>query len=120
MTKTVGKSKISSVSFGTLCSYELSGDYLIGRFLGLIPIGRIHLSTVHYLRLAARQEVSLIYLVLNWPQMLLASHRSISPVYILKTHKGQKVFLKMKGGAHFRLRQAIAQHNERKRHTIAA
>ncbi|MDF7825575.1 hypothetical protein P4B35_16230 [Pontiellaceae bacterium B12227] len=120
MAETIGKSRIAAVSFGSPCSYELSGDYIIGRFFGLIPICRIHLGAVHYLRLATRHEVSPIYFIMNWPQLLLTSHRSVSPVYILQTRKGQKLFLKMEGGSHFRLRQAIARHSDRKCHKMAA
>ena len=118
-TKRAGKSKIASVSFGSPCSYEINGDHIIGRFLGMIPIFRIHLGAIHYLRLATRCEVSPLYFILNWPQMLLASHRSICPVYVMRTLKGQKIFLKMKSGAHFRLRQAIARHSDRKNHKLA-
>ena len=116
----IGKSTIARVSLGSPCSYELNGDHMIGRFLGMIPISKIHLGAVHYLRLATRSEVSPLYFLLNWPQMLLSSHRSVCPVYILQTRKGQKVFLKMEGGAHFRLRQAIARHSDRKVHKMAA
>lgn len=119
-TEPIGKSIISAVSFGSPCSYELVGDHMVGRFLGLVPICKIHLGAVHYLRLATRNEVSPVYFMLNWPQMLLASHRSVCPVYLLQTRKGQKVFLKMEGGAHYRLRKAIARHSDRKVHQMAA
>ncbi len=120
MSETIGKNRLSSVSFGSPFSFELKGDYIICRFLGLIPVSKVHLGAVHYLRLATRHEVTPLYLILNWPQMLLASHRSICPVYILQTRKGQKLFLKLAGGAHFRLRKAIARHSDRKNHKMAA
>lgn len=119
-TEPIGKTNISALSLGSPCSYELDGDHMIGRFWGLFPICKIHLGAVHHLRLATRNEVSPIYFMLNWPQMLLSSHRSARPVYILQTRKGQKVFLKMEGGAHFRLRKAIARHSDRKIHKMAA
>jgi hypothetical protein len=120
MAERIGKNRIASVSFGSPCSYELSGDQIVVRFLGLIPIGKVHLGAVHYLRLATRHEVTPLYFLLNWPQMLLASHRSVCPVYILQTRKGQKLFLKMTGGSHFRLRQAISRHSDRRCHQMAA
>ena len=120
MTETVGKRRIAAASFGSPCSYELSGDYIIGRLFGLFPICRIHLGAVHYLRLATRHEVSPIYFLMNWPKMLLIRHRSISPVYILQTRKEQKIFLTMDGESHFRLRQAIARHSDRRNHKMAA
>lgn len=120
MSKALVKSKITSVSFGSPFSYEMKGEYLIRRFLGIFPVSHVHLGAVHYLRLAARNEVSPAYFLMNWPQLLLANYRQISPVYILQTRKGQTFFLKMKGGAHFRLRQSIARHSDRKSHQMAA
>ena len=118
--KTATKFRISSISFGSPISFELNGDHVIGRLLGLIPICKIHLKAVLYLRLASRHEVSPLFFMLNWPQMLLASHRAICPVYVLQTRKGQKIFIKMKGGGHFRLREAIARHSNRKSHKLVA
>lgn len=118
--KTVGKAKIVSVSFGSPFSFELKGDHVLVKLLGVVPVGKVHLGAIHFLRLATKNEVSPIYFVLNWPQMLLVSQRSKCPVYILQTRKGHKFFLKMEGGAHFRLRQAIARHSDRRVHKMAA
>ncbi|MDF7800472.1 hypothetical protein P4C99_13425 [Pontiellaceae bacterium B1224] len=120
MADRIGKNRIASASLGSPWSFELSGDQIVVRFLGLIPVSKVHLGAVHYLRLATRNEVTPLYFLLNWPQMLLASHRSVCPVYILQTRKGQKLFLKMAGGAHFRLRQAISRHSDRRCHQMAA
>ena len=119
-TKAVGRTKIASVSFGSPFSFELRGDHIIQRFLGVIPMGKVHLGAVHYLRLATRNEVSPLYFILNWQQMLLASHRSTCPVYVLQTRKGRKLFMKMEGSEHFRLRQAIGRHSDRRVHKMAA
>lgn len=118
--ETVGASALSPVSFGSPCSYSLEGDLIVGRLFGLVPISRIHLGAVHYLRLATRHEVSPVYFLLNWPGFLLTSSRATRPVYILQTREGQRLFLMMTGGAHFRLRQAIARHSGRKAHRLAA
>lgn len=118
--KAIGKSHLASVSPGSPCSYSLDGDYIVGRLFGVFPLNRIHLGAVHYLRLATRREVSPAYFLMNWPQFLLSKHRSVSPVYILQTRKGQKIFMKLEGGAHFRLRQAIARHSDRRSHKLAA
>lgn len=116
----IGKTKIANPSLGSPFSFELRGDHIVQRFLGLIPAGKVHLGAVHYLRLATRNEVSPLYFLLNWPQLLLASKRSTCPVYVLQTRKGQKMFLKMRGGEHFRLRQAIARHSDKRSHKMAA
>ena len=120
MHKTIGRKKLSPASIGSPCSYELMGEYIVGRFLGIIPIARIHLGAVHYLRLATRNETNPLYLLLNWPQFLMSSRRAVRPVYILQTRKGQRLFLKLEGGEHFRLRQAIARHNNPAIHRMAA
>jgi hypothetical protein len=118
--KIIGKSLLAPISFGSPCSYELSGDHIICRLFGYIPIRRIHLGAVHYLRLATRSEVSPVFFIFNWPQLILSHRRSVCPVYILQTRKRHRIFLKLESGAHFKLRQAIARHSDRKRHKIAA
>ncbi|QBG46190.1 hypothetical protein EGM51_01770 [Verrucomicrobia bacterium S94] len=117
--QTIGKTKIAPVSPGSLFSYELYGDYLIRRFLGLLPVTRVHLGAVRYLRLATRNEISLSNMLLNGLQ-LMNRQRSKHPVYILHTRKGRKMFLKLESGSHFRLRQAIARHSDRRVHKMAA
>ncbi|VGO15262.1 hypothetical protein PDESU_03844 [Pontiella desulfatans] len=118
--KTISTYQLAPMSFGAPCTYELSGDHIVGRLFGIIPYLRIHLGAVHYLRLATRSEVSPVYFIFNWPQFLLTNRRSVSPVYILQTRKGHRICLKLAGGAHFKLRQAIARHSDRKRHRMAA
>ena len=118
--ETIGKALIAPASLTSPCSYDLEGDHVVSRLFGLFPLNRIHLGAVHYLRLATRNEVSPAYFIMNWPRFLLASHRAVSPVYILQTRKGHKLFLRLEGGAHFRLRQAIARHSDRRNHKQAA
>lgn len=118
MPKTIGKTILSPFSFGSICSYELCGNRLIARLFGLLPVRTIHLTDVHYLRLATRDEVTPTYLLFNWSQFL-PHRRSVCPVYILQTKKHQRVFLKLEGAAHFRLRQAIGRSTKRD-HRLAA
>jgi len=99
---------LSPSSPGTPCSYELKGHLLTARLFGLVPIFTIHLSNVHYLRLASRDEVSPLYLITNWLQFL-PHRRSICPVYVLQAKTGRRLFLKLEGEAHFKLRQAIGR-----------
>ena len=116
----IGRILLSPVSIGSPCSYALEGDYIIGRLFGLITLTRIHLGAVHYLRLATRREVSPAHLLLKWPEFILPSHRAHRPVYILQTRKGNRLFLSLEGSSHFRLRQAIARHSDRRSHRLAA
>jgi hypothetical protein len=94
---------------GSPWSYKLRGNRIIARLFGRLPLRHIHLNDVQYLRLASRDEVSPSYLMLNWMSFLPHCHL-MCPVYVLKTRKGRRCFLKLKGGAHFRLRQAIARY----------
>ena len=100
-------------------SYELHGDLLIARLFGIIPVFTIHLSNVHYLRLAARSETTPLYLVSNWFRFL-PHHRSTCPVYVLQAKTGRRLFLKLNNTAHFKLRQAIGRQREQLKHRIAA
>ena len=109
---------LSPSSPGSPCSYELHGSLLTARLFGLIPVFTIHLSNVHYLRLATRSEVTPLYLLGNWLQFL-PHRRSICPVYVLQAKTGRRLFLKLDGTTHFKLRQAIGRQHER-RQRIAA
>ncbi len=105
---------LSTASFGSPCSYELKGDIIVSRIFGLMTVQTIQMNDVQYLRLATRDEISMIYLLLNWLQFL-PHRRSICPVYILQTDNNQSLFLKLDGRAHFKLRQAIGRKNERQK-----
>jgi hypothetical protein len=118
--KSVGCYQLAPFSFGSLCSYELCGDHIVSRLFGVIRLRSIHLGAVHYLRLATRSEVPAVYLVFNWPQFMLSRRRSVCPVYILQTRSGHRICLKLQGGAHFKLRQAIGRHSDRRQHKLAA
>ncbi len=110
---------LSPSSPSSPCAYELHGSLLIARLLGRVPLFSIHLSNVHYLRLATRDEMRPFYLLSNWVQFL-PHRRSICPVYVLKAKTGRRLFLKLNGSAHFKLRLAIGQHREHNKQRIAA
>jgi hypothetical protein len=113
------KTILSPSSPGSLCSYELQGSLLTARLFGFVPAFTIHLSNVHYLRLATPDEVSPLYLATNWLQFL-PHRRSICPVYVLQAKTGRRLFLKLDGTAHFKLRQAIGRQQYDGRQRIAA
>ena len=100
---------ISSFGFGSLYSYELSGDYLVGRLFGLIPAVRIHLAAVHYLRLATKSEIPAFSMLFKWVHFL-PNRKTVSPLYVLQTRSRHRIFLKMDSGAHFRLRRVIGRY----------
>ena len=86
---------------------------------GFIPVQRISLAEVHYLRLATYDElITPTYLLFHWPQ-LLPYHRSVRPVYVLQTKTRRRIFLKLSAGAHFKLRQAIGRKREQQQRVAA-
>ena len=117
--KTRKPTLLSPSSPGSPCSYELDGSLLIARLFGLIPVFTIHLSNVHYLRLATRGETTPLYLLSNWLHFL-PHHRATCPVYVLQAKTGRRLFLKLDGTAHFKLRQAIGRQREQLKLRIAA
>jgi len=97
----VSNMRISDVRLGSLCAYDLKGSLLLERWLGFLTVRRIPLSDVLYLRLASPGEI---------PSGLrtFRASRARRPVYVLRPKKGRRIFLRIEGGNHFRLRQAIA------------
>jgi len=102
------KLKLSSFGMGTLCSYVLSGEHIIGSLFGIIPVRQIHLGAVNYLRLATSDEAPPLYLLFNYMQFM-SHRRAVRPVYVMQT-RSSRIFLKLDSGTHFRLRQALGRH----------
>ena len=118
--KTVGKSGLATFSLSSPCSFAMEGDQVIGRIFGVVPFYKVHLDEVHFLRLASRSDAPPVYFLFNWPCFIMTRKRSVKPVYILQTRKGQRIMIKLEGGAHFRLRQAIGRHNDQRKKRRAA
>lgn len=119
MRKTTGESPPAPFSRGTLCSYELRGNRMVTRLFGILPVQSIHLADIHYLRLASQDEMNPISLLTNWPHFL-SYRRSVRPVYVLQTKTHRRLFLRLDGKAHFKLRQAIARNREPRQRRMAA
>ncbi|HEY5622097.1 MAG TPA: hypothetical protein VIR77_05815 [Pontiella sp.] len=118
-TNIIGETQLIPATINSPCSYELCGNQLIGRLFGVIPFRRIDLNTVSFMRLATRSETSPLQVLMNWKHFLIR-YQSSRPVYILQTTNRQRIFLRLSGGAHFRLRQALNRHQFPQRQRIAA
>ena len=118
-TNVIGQTQLIPATVNSPCSYELCGNQLIGRLFGIIPVSRIDLDTVSFMRLATRSETSPFHLLMNWKHFLIR-YQSSRPVYILQTTNRQRIFLRLSGGAHFRLRQALSRDQFSQRQRIAA
>jgi hypothetical protein len=91
-------------------SYHLTPGALTVSLLGFIRLRRVALSDVRYLRLASSDEVSHTYFFRNWSHFRPGRAR-YCPIYVLRTRKRNKrIFLKLRSGAHFRLRRAIGEY----------
>ncbi len=98
---------------GYVISYYLSPHNVSVYLLGFIPLHRIALTDVHYLRLASADEVPRAYYIRNWSHFR-PSRAAHCPVYKLQTKARRKrIFLKLRSGAHFRLRRAIGDHKKK-------
>lgn len=104
--------RLSSIGIGSLYSYKVSGEYLVGKLFGLFPTVHVHLGAVHYLRLAGMNETSPLFLLFNWIHFM-PHRRSACPVYILQTRSRHRIFLRLDGATHFRLRTDIGRHTAR-------
>ena len=109
----------SPFSRGTLCSYELRSNRIVARLFGIFPVQSIHLAEIRYLRLASQDEMAPLHLLFNWLHFL-PHRRSVRPVYVLQTKTHRRLFLKLDGKAHFKLRQAMARIQEPQRQRMAA
>ena len=104
---------LTPFGFGSLYSYELSGDYLVARLFGRIPIVRIHLAAILYFRLATREEKLAGWMLFKWVHLL---PRLTTPyrLYVLQTRSRNRIFLKLDRTAHTRLSKAIARYSVQK------
>ena len=86
-----GKTMLSPLHPGSYVSYELCGDRITIRLLGIAPAGTIRLEEISLLRLAARNEVPIFAFALNW--MLFYCWRpAYRPFYLMKTADGKSYF----------------------------
>ncbi|MFC1467717.1 hypothetical protein ACFLQY_03385 [Verrucomicrobiota bacterium] len=105
--------KTNSQFQGLIFAYELTPQDIKLRFLRLIPLSRIKLKDVKYMRLSARRECLDFGLNFIWPSFL-RNDRGQNPVYVITTRRGgKKFFLRMGGSFHYKVRSAIGQHQKR-------
>lgn len=96
----------NNLTTGFLLSHDLTQQHLRVKLLGCVVVRKLALENLHSLRLAAREEVSWLYFILNWTHFLPAK-RARCPVYVV-SHKKQRIALKLQGASHYSLRKAIA------------
>ncbi len=117
--KTEDRYPLTSFGIGSPFSYGICGEHVVGRLFGILPVIRIHLGAVYYLRLASPSDTTPIFLFFNWMHFM-PHKRSVRPVYILQTRARHRIFLKLDSASHFKLRQAIGKHTLRNNARVAA
>jgi len=114
------KCTLDKMGLGSLFTYELTGEHIVGRFLALFPLVRIHLAAVYCLRLASQNETPPLFLLFNWIHFVPQLRRKTRPIYVLQTRSRYRIFLKLDSETHFRLRQAINRYAPQNTQPMAA
>jgi hypothetical protein len=104
----IGKTTLSPLSSGSCFSYELCGNKIVVRFLGIVPVQEIRMAEILHLRLASRAETAPLVFLLNWLTFYFC-RPAYNPIYLLKTRKGKCYFMKLTTDSHRKLRQAIGR-----------
>lgn len=105
-TETIGKTKLSPLHLGSFVSYELSGNIITVRMLGVFPIKHVRINDIRTLRLATRDEVSSLAFMMNL--MLYYCWRSAyRPIYLLQAADGKYYFLRLSHAMQNRLLLAM-------------
>jgi hypothetical protein len=94
---------------GFIFAYELRSDALHLRLLRCIRLATIPLAEVKYMRLSARREFLDFSRQKFWP-MFLTYNRGQNPLYVIRTLKGVRYFLRFSGKFHYKVRTAIGRH----------
>lgn len=103
---TIGKTMLSPLNSGSCLSYELCGNEIVVRFLGIVPIKKIRLAEIQYLRLATSDEPAPFVFFLNWMAFYF-NRRAYNPIYLLQTRKGKCYFIKLNTSSFRRLKKAL-------------
>lgn len=104
---------ISPLNLGTCVSYELCGDRINIRFLGLILIGKIELKKISTFRLASRGEPSGLAFLINLILYYLwrPAHK---PIYLVRTSNGKSYFIKLSHDKQLQFQKAAKRGRRRK------
>ncbi len=116
---TVGKTTLSPLNSGSCFSYELCGNRIVVRFLGIVPVKKIGLAEIRYLRVATRDEPAPLVFLLNWMAFYF-NRRAYNPIYMLQTYKGKRYFMKLNTSAFQRLKKALFRFQKPARQTPKA
>lgn len=100
---------------GWIWCYELTSERLNLRLFRLFPIASIALRRMVYIRQRAAGDIADLLLDAikkpfkswYWPHPAMSYHRGHSTPYIIRTERGTRVYVRLRGGFHYRLRAAM-------------
>ncbi len=99
---------------GFTFAVRLRSDRVVFSFLGILPLYRVDIDDIEYLRVSSMNEYfeamrsgeSVRY----WPSFITGYAKRLAPVYVIKVKSSdEKVFVRLRSGFHYLLRTAIGR-----------
>lgn len=102
---------------GFLIAYEITETHFRLRLLRLIPLARIRLDEIQYIRQRSGEGMGGLlaevirhpFHSLYWPHPLFGFSRAESTAYVIRMTSGRRVFVRLRTGFHYRLRAAMGR-----------
>lgn len=103
---------------GFIFAVRLKSDRVVFRFLGILPVHRVNIDDIEYLRVSSMNEyfeaLRAGEVVRFWPSFITGYAKRMAPVYVIKLiSSDEKVFLRLRSGFHYLLRTAIKRSKSR-------
>ena len=111
---------------GFVWCYELSADYLRLKLFRLITLGRISLGHIVYIRQRGGSDVAALlrdmlfrpFRTWYWPHPAMSYNAGFSMPYVIRTSHGIKVYVRLRSGYHYRLRDAMGNARAGRRRAV--
>lgn len=108
---------VNSAHDGFVFAYEISDTHFSLKLFRLIPLGRVRLDDMRYIRQRSSSDLQDFFsdLLLRpfkswyWPHTLIQNGGLRSTPYIIRTRKNRNIFVRLKVGYHYRLRAAMGE-----------
>lgn len=108
---------VNSARDGFVFSYEISGTHFSLKLFRLIPLGRVRLDDMRYIRQRSDSDLRTLFSDFfrrpfrswYWPHTLVQNGGLRSSPYIIRTRNNRNIFVRLKVGYHYRLRAAMGE-----------
>jgi hypothetical protein len=105
---------------GRIFAYELTPDRLRLLLFRRLPIAGIRIEEIHYLRQATLSEYfSRCLSVFDchfWPTFVSREPGTPLQLFLIRTHSGRRIYLRMRSSFHYQLRSALGRNPPRQWH----